>query len=145
MSGCCFFIGHRETPETVIPKLLEEVERHISDYHVTEFVVGDYGNFDRMAAKAVIRAKKMHPDVRLTLLLPYHPADRPHRTPQGFDGTFYPPMERTPKRFAIVKANQYMVRSADYLIAYVHHPGSNARNLLEYAEKSKHAIIITRL
>ena len=49
---------------------------------------------------------------------------------------FYPPgMEKVPRRYAIVRANQHMVDHIDYLIAYVWHPASNARNLLEYAQK----------
>ena len=35
-------------------------------------------------------AKRFHSDMRLTLLLPYHPAERPIPTPDGFDSTFYP-------------------------------------------------------
>ena len=56
--------------------------------------------------------------------------------PPGFDNTFYPHgMEKVPRRLAIVRANRYMIDHADYLIAYVWHPGSNARNFLEYAQK----------
>ena len=72
----------------------------------------------------------------LTLLLPYHPFDRPVSTPDGFDGTFYPPgMETAPKRVAIVRANRYMVDYCDYLISYVRYPASNAQKLVEYARK----------
>ena len=50
--------------------------------------------------------------------------------------SFYPPgMEKVPKRFAIVRANRYMVAHCDYLIAYVWHTASNARELLEYAQR----------
>jgi hypothetical protein len=44
-------------------------------------------------------------------------------------------MEKVPRRFAISKANRYMVDHSDYLIAYAWHPASNARNLVEYAQK----------
>jgi hypothetical protein len=72
----------------------------------------------------------------LSLLLPYHPAERLIALPPGFDSTFYPPgMENVPRRLAIVRANRYMVDHADYLIAYVWHAASNARTLLEYAKK----------
>ena len=132
----CFFIGHREAPDSLLSRLSAEIERHIIEYGVTEFVVGRYGRFDALAAKCVKTAKKCHPEVTLTLLLPYHPYDRPTPTPPGFDGTFYPPgMETVPKRAAIVRANRYMVEHSDYLIAYVWHPVSNARALLEYARK----------
>ena len=132
----CFFIGHREASSEVLPALREAVERHIVDYGVTEFIVGNYGGFDRMAAKAVIEAKTQHPQITLTLLIPYHPAEHPIDLPPGFDNSFYPPdMEKVPRRFAISKANRYMVDHTDYLIAYAWHPASNARNLVEYAQK----------
>ena len=132
----CFFIGHREAPDTLLDELSAVVERHITEYDVTEFVVGRYGRFDALAAKCIKAAKKRHPEVTLTLLLPYHPYDRPTPTPPGFDGTFYPPgMETVPKRAAIIRANRYMAEHSDYLIAYVWHSVSNARDLLEYARK----------
>ena len=132
----CFFIGHREAPETLMGELTAEVERHIIEYGVTDFVVGRYGRFDPLAAKCVKAAKKRRPEVTLTLLLPYHPYDRPTPTPPGFDGTFYPPgMETVPKRAAIIRANRYMVEHSEYLIAYAWHPASNARELVEYAQK----------
>ena len=91
-----------------------------------------------MAARCVKAAKKRHPEVTLTLLLPYHPYDRPTPTPSGFDGTFYPPgMEKVPKRAAIIRANRYIVDHSNYLIAYVWHPASNVQNLVEYAMKRK--------
>ena len=81
----CFFIGHRETPEEIYPVLCAAVEEHIVRYGVTEFIVGRYGCFDGLAAKAVKTAKQTHPEVELTLLLPYHPAERPIPVPDGFD------------------------------------------------------------
>ena len=63
--------------------------------------------------------------------------------PPGFDNTFYPHgMEKVPRRLAIVRANRYMIDHADYLIAYVWHPGSNAKNLLEYAKKREKCNLI---
>ena len=53
----CFFIGHREAPETLMGELVAEVERHITEYGVTDFVIGRYGRFDGMAAKCVKTAE----------------------------------------------------------------------------------------
>ena len=132
----CFFIGHRDAKDDLLPELAAEVERHITDYGVTEFVVGRYGRFDGLAAHAVKQVKERHPNVHLTYLRPYHPADRPDNTPKGFDGSFYPPgMESVPKKLAIVRANRYMVEHSDFLIAYTWHPASNSRELVEYARK----------
>ena len=144
----CFFIGHRETPDNVLPLLQETVNRHIECYGVTEFIVGHYGNFDYLAAKAVITAKQQHPKIILSLLIPYHPAERPIKKPKGFDNTYYPPgMEDVPRKLAIVRANRYMVDHVDFPIAYTWHPASNARELVEYAEKKseKGAITVTNI
>ena len=132
----CFFIGHREASDELLPILRQTVEKHILEYGVTEFVVGGYGGFDHLAAKAVISLKKQYPQITLSLLIPYHPAERPIETPLGFDNTYYPPgMEKVPRKLAIVRANRYMVEHVDYLIAYAWHPASNARDLVEYAHK----------
>ena len=140
----CFFIGHRETPSDVLPALTEAIERHIVECGVTEFIVGNYGSFDRMAAKAVIAAKEQHPGITLSMLIPYHPAEQPIKAPPGFDNSFYPPgMEKVPRRLAIVRANRYMVDHVDYLIAYAWHPASNARDLVEYAKKREQRNLIS--
>ena len=132
----CFLIGHRETSSKLLPILIQTVEKHISEYGVTAFIVGRYGNFDHLAARAVISLKQKYPKITLSLLIPYHPAERPIEKPPGFDNTYYPPgMETVPRRIAIVRANRYMVDHVDYLIAYAWHPASNARNLVEYAHK----------
>lgn len=140
----CFFIGHREASEEIYPALHAAVEQHILDYGVTEFIVGHYGGFDHLAASAVKEAKRFYPEVRLTLLLPYHPAEQPIPTPDGFNGTFYPPgMESVPRKAAIIRANRYVVDHVDYLIAYAWHPASNARELVEYARKKRRNLCLS--
>ena len=130
----CFFIGHRYADERIYEKLLAAVDTHISAYGVTDFLVGHYGDFDRMAARAVAEARRAHPGISLTMLLPYYPEDRVISVPPIFDGTFYPPgMEFCPKRYAIVRANQYAIEHGDYLIAYVTGIGKS-RDFLDYAK-----------
>ena len=136
MGKSAFFIGHREASAEILPTLVAAVETHISVYGVTEFIVGHYGGFDRLAAAAVIAAKEDHPEITLSLLIPYHPGERPIKIPDGFDNTYYPyGMEKVPRQYAILRANQYVVDHVDHLIAYVWHTASNARDLMEYAEK----------
>lgn len=140
----CFFIGHREASSEVLPALMEAIEQHIVEYGVTEFIVGNYGGFDHMAAKAVIAAKERHRGITLSMLIPYHPAERPLELPEGFDNSFYPPgMEKVPRRLAIVRANRFMVDHVDYLIAYAWHPASNARDLVEYARNREQRNLIS--
>lgn len=130
----CFFIGHRYADERIYEKLLAAVDTHILAYGVTDFLVGHYGDFDRMAARAVAEARRAHPGISLTMLLPYYPEDRVISVPPIFDGTFYPPgMEFCPKRYAIVRANQCAIEHSDYLIAYVTGIGKS-RDFLDYAK-----------
>ena len=132
----CFFIGHRESDERLLPRLEWEINRLIVEENVRYFYVGGYGGFDRIAATAVKHAKQKYPDITLMLVLPYHPAERPIDTPNGFDGTYYPDgLENTPRRYAIVRTNKIMVNTCDWLVCYVRHGASNSRNLLEYAQR----------
>ena len=115
----CFFIGHRDAPESLCPLLAEAVERHITQYGVSEYIVGHYGHFDAMAAQAVREAKRRHPEVTLTLLIPYYPFWGLPQLTKDYDATFYPPgLETVPKPFAIVRANEYVIQTCDYLICY---------------------------
>lgn len=134
----CFFFGHREADERLLPRLESVIDWLISEENVRHFYVGGYGGFDRIAAAAVKRLKQKYPDISLMLVLPYHPAERPVEAPEGFDGSYHPEgLERTPRRYAIVRANHIMVDTCDWLVCYVRHGTSNSRKLLEYAERRK--------
>lgn len=131
----CFFIGHRDAPENIYERLLTAVERHISEYGVTDFVVGKYGNFDRPAARAVMEAKQHHHNVSLTLLMPYYHADA-EPLPDGFDGSLFPDgLETVPKRAVILRANLCMIHHCDYLIVYDAGRIGNTRKLVSDARK----------
>ncbi len=128
----------------MFPILSETIETHIEDYGVGIFIVGGYGEFDRLAAAALIAAKQRHPEITLLRLLSYHPAEYPINTPKSFDNTYYPfGAEIIPRKFAIARANRYVVDHVDYLIAYVWHPASKARELMEYAKKREKKKLIS--
>ena len=134
LMNTCFFIGHRDTPADMYSQIASGVEK-LALHGVTEFVVGHYGAFDRMAAKAVREAKWQHPEIRLALLLPYYETDT-SKYGTGFDGIIYPEGQETiPKRAAIIRANQYMIDYCDFLIMYVSHIGSNTREFMDYAQR----------
>ena len=130
----CFFIGHRETDPALLPGITAAAESLIRQQQVSDFYVGMYGNFDRLAGEAVLQLKREYPDVCLFLVLPYHPAERPIKAPPGYDGTFFPDgMETVSRKYAIAKANRKMIDVSDFLIAYVTHTVSNAYDMMEYA------------
>lgn len=132
----CFFIGHRDASDEILPYIREEVEALIVQEKVTQFYVGGYGNFDRLAGVSLIELKEKHPFIQLYRVIPYHPTDRKIEIPKGFDGTYYPDgMEYVPRMYAISRANRRMIDTSDFLITYVWHTASNASKMLEYARK----------
>jgi len=144
----CFFLGHRDSPESLWKAIYDAAVRHITEYGVTEFIVGHYGRFDNMAARAVIAAKQRFPHITLTLLLPYHPSERPVPLAEGFDCSLYPPdIEKTPRRAAIVCANRYAIAHCEYLIAYSRYAAGNTEKLIRFAytRAAKGTLRITNL
>ena len=126
----------------MLPILTAAIEWLITEEQVSFFYVGGYGGYDRIAATAVKRMKLHHPEITLMLVLPYHPGERPRETPYGFDGTYYPEgLEKVPRRYAIVRANEIMAKQSDWLISYVRHGASNSSRILEYARKQGTACI----
>ena len=94
----------------MLPILESVIDRLITEENVRYFYVGGYGGFDQIASTAVKRAKQKHPNITLMLVLPYHPAERPIEKPPGYDGAYYPEgLEKTPRPFAIMKANQLIL------------------------------------
>ena len=131
----CFFIGHRDTPDSVMPLLESVIERHIVLYSVNDFIVGNHGSFDRLVAQALRKAKQHYPEIRLTLLLAYYNPDKAIALPAYFDDSLYPnEMEYVPARAAIIRANKYMIQHSHYLIAYDRGSIGNTRNLVKYAQ-----------
>lgn len=60
----------------------------------------------------------------------------------GYDETVYPPLESVPKRFAISRRNEWMVRESDIVVAYVTHSWGGAAKTLEYARRKKKQIFL---
>ena len=127
-------MGNRHTPSSITDQLTEAVKRHITEYGVTTFTVGRYGNFDSLVTGVLRDLKKQYTNIKLYLLAPYEKKKKTD-VPIDFDGTFFPEgLEKVPLRYAIVQANKYMVQHSNYLITYCHHVG-NTRNIVEYAQR----------
>lgn len=131
----CFFIGHRDAPSTILRQLENAIYLGIAQYGISEFVVGQYGNFDRMAAATIKKLKQASNQLSLLLLLPYHPSGRPVELPAGFDNSIYPKgLELVSKKLAIIHANRKIIVFCDLIIAYANGSG-NACSFVDYAKK----------
>ena len=134
------FCGHREisdsagTIRTWLSRTVESLIQRGADL----FYLGGYGAFDRMAASVVREMKRDYPAIQSVLVLPY--LDSTMDT-SGYDGTTYPPLENVPRRFAIVRRNEWTVQVSDVLVAYVLYTWGGAVKTLEYARRKKKEII----
>ena len=133
------FCGHKDTYDNgLIRTWLAETVEGLIQRGADLFYLGGYGGFDRLAASAVWEQKRKYPKIQSVLVLPY--LDR-KMDETGYDGTTYPPLETVPRRFAILKRNEWMVRESDVLVAYVLYGWGGAAKTLDYANRRKKEII----
>ena len=133
------FCGHSQInqSETVYAWLLDILRSLLAEGADT-FYLGGYGSFDLMAARTVNELKKDNPSIRSILVLPY--INREYDTAL-YDETLYPPLESVPPRFAISKRNEWMVSTADVVVAYVTHDWGGASTALDFAARYKKRVI----
>lgn len=144
----CFFIGYRDAPEEMRQVLAQAVLQHIEEYGVRDFVVGRFGNFDRMAWQVLGASKMRHPDLSLRLAVPYADDVRRVPLPWGFQDFYFPEeLWDAPRRAAIPRLNQLLVRQATHLIAYVDAQSNNSRKVLAFAKQQvRHGeLVLTEL
>ena len=60
---------------------------------------------------------------------------------EGYDETVYPPLESVPRRYVILRRNEWMIQRCDVLVAYVTHGWGGAAKTLAYARKRKKTIL----
>ena len=134
------FCGHSEVAhwEEVRGWLHGTVEKLIG-MGADMFLLGGYGEFDRMAASVVWELKQRYPHVKSVLVKPY--LDR-EMDESKYDWTVYPGLEKVPSRYAISHRNRRMVEDADLVVAYVQHTWGGAAQTLEYAKRKGKEIIL---
>lgn len=148
MRRVCCFAGHSKLygSEDIYAKLLSVIEKLISEENINEFRVGNYGDFDKLAAKAVRALKERYSDLQLNLVIPYLTSEINEYREQyyrSYDNILLADIpEKTPEKLRIIKTNQYMIQNADILVCYVRHSFGGAAKTLEYAEKTAHIKVI---
>lgn len=135
------FCGHSNYSSSLEDeeRLLNLLEKVICGNQV-DFYLGGYGNFDSFALKCATRYKQSHQNAKLVFITPYLDkwlSEREEVIKKNYDEIVYPEIERVPKKFAIVKRNEWMVSQADYIFAYVSTHCGGAYKTLLYAHKHK--------
>lgn len=50
----CFFLGHRDAPDSIGTELEKVIESLILESGVEEFIVGNYGRFDTLVSEVLV-------------------------------------------------------------------------------------------
>ena len=136
------FCGHAQISQSEkIEKRLYDVTQKLIEQGATTFYLGGYGAFDSLTASVLRAQKKRYPQIELILVLAYLNTGR---NTSGYDSTVYPPLETTPRRFAISHRNRWMVEASDVVVAYVLHDWGGAATTLRCAKQKKKQIISYR-
>lgn len=127
------FCGHSQTSDQdKVTSWLDMILPALIEGGATTFYLGGYGDFDRLAAAAVRRQKCTYPYIESVLVLPYLNKEFDST---AYDCTTYPPLEKVPPRYAIVKRNQWMVSESDVVISGVTHSWGGAAKTLDFAKR----------
>lgn len=140
---CCGF-GHREI-FTHLPELKAVLEDLIVNEHITGFMIGDIGEFDREFASSVRSLKSKYSHIELYLIKPYF--SNKLNTYQDyyecmFDSVIIPPeVVGAHYKSAITKTNKWMVDNSDVIVSYIFRDFGGAYNAIKYAAKLNKRVI----
>ena len=146
MAKCCFAGHNMVYNETQKNVLIKECEKLILKYNVNEFLVGNYGSFDKLVSNVIRMLKEKYPKVKLNLILPYLTKEISENKKyyyKSYDELIIPDIsENVPIRYRIIKANEYMVDNSDFLICYISHYFGGAAKTYSFAVRKQSIKII---
>ena len=126
MGVCCIF-GHRDfMGSEKVEELFKNEIRNCLKMKIFEFYIGDNGNFDMFATGILVTMKKQFPQIKIYLVLSYLKdvnSDIKEYRKENFDEVLYPPLEKVPFKYSIIKRNYWMIDNSDYIIFYVKYLG----------------------
>ena len=130
----CTFFGHRDTPYSIREKLKLQIIDLIDNKGVDMFYVGNHGNFDRMVIGILKTIKLIYP-IDYRIVLAYPPGKN---FVYNGEETEYPEgIEKMMKKFAIEYRNNWMLKNADVVVAYVARDWGGAAKFVKIAERKK--------
>ena len=104
----CTFLGHRDCPETIKPKLREVLIDLIINHDVDMFYVGHQGQFDAYVHSELKKLKQAHPQISYAVVLAYMPGKK--TAYHDYSDTMLPEgIESVHPRYAISWRNNWMI------------------------------------
>ena len=139
------FCGHSNFSfsDTTKNKLKNLLIEKIRKNPTCKFYLGGYGDFDGLCLKTIRELKHDFPTIEILFITPYLDKNysKLELAKYYYDDVIFPPIESVPRKFAILKRNEWMVEQADLVIAYVKYSWGGAAKALEYAKRKKKRII----
>lgn len=118
----CTFFGHHDAPPEIRAELIACIREGIEQKGLDTFYVGNQGAFDRMVLSALRELKRQYPEITYYVVLAYFPDKKEKSSGYNPLETMYPEgLECVPRRFAISRRNDWMLKEADAVICYVRH------------------------
>ena len=140
MSACTFF-GHRDCPTSIKPKLRAVVVELIVRYGVDRFYVGRQGAFDAMARSVLRELAEVYPHISYAVVLERLPWPR-EKAVWDFSNSIFPEgLENAPPRFAISRRNEWMLKQADFVVAYITHSWGGAAQFADKARRQGKTVL----
>ena len=141
----CTFFGHRDAPVEIQPLLEKVIIDLIENYKVKKFYIGNNGNFDILVKNTLKKVKEKYQHIEYLIVLAYFPTQRNEFDYSNYSNTIYfNELSSVPKKLAIYKRNEIMLKKSYFVVTYVKHSFGGAAIFKELAEKqNKHIINIT--
>lgn len=136
----CTFFGHRNFPCELEYLIEETICSLIENKGVDTFYVGDKGTFDRSVLKILRKLKKTYPNMKYAFIPAYQPVKNEYPKDYFNDAYFPEEVLKSPRKYAIVTRNRWMLKKADIVVTYVTGIG-NARDFKELALKKNKEVI----
>ena len=131
----CFF-GHRDTPMETEEKLKKILDILLQKGESFCFYIGQQGNFDDMALRVLEKMKKKFPKIEIVRVIAYL-----EEAQNGIESLYPEGLETVPRKFAIVRRNEWMVDHADLIIVYLSRSFGGAAKAFSYAKRKGKKII----
>ena len=151
MKTCCFF-GHREINETeeLRSKLIELIEKLITEKKVDTFLLGSKSRFNDLCYELVTEIKEKYPHIKRIYVRAEYPYISEHYKNyllESYEDTYYPEKILKSGRAAYVERNYEMINKSEFCIVYYDEPNapttrkSGTKIALDYAIKKGKEII----
>ena len=130
----CTFFGHSECYGLDVAMLRHALEELVKQ-GITEFVVGNHGQFDAMVFSCLQELSNDYPDISYSVALAYLPTHK-----QDYDRyhgrSFYPEgVEIGPAKFAIERRNRYLISVSDVCLCFIDRTFGGAYKFARMAKK----------